>query len=114
MRRHVKSNFITFADGYGTSYTESERSLTSVLQKEIHYQWATVGERRYWDAKVSGTTLSSAVFVPLESIVNRGNIFVIDGTQYQVSQKDLKTVGLTTCWMLSLADAPFIYTDKTS
>lgn len=112
MRRHIKSNFVQFNDGFGTSYKVSERALTEIRQEVIHFSNGTVGERRFWDAYVAGVTISGAIKVPYDSIVNQGDVFVIDGNQFYVSQKDLKTEGLSTYWLLSLTDSPIIYRNE--
>lgn len=103
------SKLQTYSDGWGTSWKTVDRRLVSVRQKVIHFQEQTVGERRYWDAYVAGTEITRAVKVPYESAVDRGDIFIIDGKQYEVVQKDLKDDKLPASWMLSLAASPIIY-----
>ena len=69
----------------------------------------TVGERRYWDARVAGTEVSRAVRIPYGSAVERGDVFIIEGKQYEVVQKDLKDDRLPASWLLSLASVQIGY-----
>ena len=98
-----KSNYQTYTDGWGTAWETEERTLVSIRQMVIHFQEQTVGERRYWDAAVAGTQISRAVKVPYESNVEQGDIFLIEGKQYKVVQKDLKDDRQPLSWLLSLA-----------
>lgn len=107
-----KSTYQTFQDGWGTSWETVDRRLTRIRQEVIHFEEQTVGERRYWDAFVAGTEISRAVRVPLNSAVEQGDVFVIDGRQYEVVQKDRKDDKLPASWLLSLAAAPIEYRGK--
>ena len=51
----------TFNDGWGTSFGILNRRLTAPKQVYIHFQEASVGERRFWDAQISGITVVRAV-----------------------------------------------------
>lgn len=104
-----KSNYQTYTDGWGTSWETVDRKLTAVRQQVIHFQEQTVGERRYWDAYVAGTEIIRAVKVPYDSKVERGDVFVIGETQYEVAQKDLKDDKLPVSWLLSLTAIPIAY-----
>lgn len=104
----VKSNYQTYPDGWGTSYEVTDRRIITVRQQVIHFAEATVGERRYWDAQVAGTTVSKAVLVPYDSQVERGDVFVIGETQYNVVQKDRRDT-FPVSWLLSLEDNPVKY-----
>lgn len=89
-----------------------DRRLTEVRQQVVHFQEQTVGERRYWDAYVAGTIITRAVRVPLETAVEQGDIFIIEGKQYEVAQKDLKNDRLPASWLLSLQSVQIEYRDK--
>ena len=104
-----KSNYQTYADGWGTACETIDRRIVSVRQQVIHFQEQTVGERRYWDAFVTGTQINRAVKVPYESAVEQGDIFIIDNKQYEVVQKDLKDDRLPLSWLLSLTSAQIEY-----
>ncbi len=108
MLKH-KSNYQTYTDGWGTSWETADRKLISVRQQTIHFQEQTVGERRYWDAYVAGTQIIRAVKVPYESKVEQGDIFIIEGNQYEVVQKDLKDDKRPLSWLLSLASTVIEY-----
>ena len=82
----------TFNDGWGTSFGILNRRLTAPKQVYIHFQEASVGERRFWDAQISGITVVRAVRVPIDSKVNQGDVFEIDGVQYEVAQKRLDRI----------------------
>ena len=99
----------TYTDGWGASWKTEDRKLISVRQEVIHFENQTVGERRFWDAYVAGTQISRAVKVPYMSAVDQGDIFVIEGTQYEVVQKDLKDDKLPKSWLLSLSATPIAY-----
>ena len=75
-------------------------------------QEQTVGERRYWNAYVAGIQINRAVRVPYESKAEQGDIFTIEGKQYEVVQKDLKDDKLPPSWLLSLASAQIEYKEK--
>lgn len=99
----------TFNDGWGTSFGILNRRLTAPKQVYIHFQEASVGERRFWDAQISGTTVVRAVRVPIDSKVSQGDVFEIDGVQYEVAQKDRKTDRRPESWLLSLRSASIEY-----
>ena len=103
MLKRKNSKRQTFNDGWGTSWKTVDRRMDSIRQEVIHFEEQTVGERRYWDAYVAGTEISRAVKVPIESEVERGDIFVINEKQYEVVQKDLKDDKLPASWLLSLS-----------
>ena len=112
MLKRKKSCHQTYQDGWGTSWITSDRKLVSIRQKIIHFQEQTVGERRFWDAYVTGTEIKRAVKVPYESAVEQGDVFVINGKQYVVVQKDLKDDKLPVSWLLSLSANPIEYRRK--
>ena len=99
----------TYTDGWGTSWKTLDRKLVSIRQEVIHFENQTVGERRFWDAYVAGTQISRAVKVPYMSVVDQGDIFIIEGEQYEVVQKDLKDDKLPASWLLSLSKTPIVY-----
>lgn len=112
MIKSRKSNYQTFQDGWGTAWETVDRRLVSVRQQVIHFQEQTVGQRRYWNAYVAGTVINRAVKVPYESNIEQGDIFIIEGKQYEVVQKDLKDDKLPSSWLLSLASAQIEYRGK--
>lgn len=112
MLKKKKSKHQTYQDGWGTSWITADRRLVSIRQNIIHFQEQTVGERRFWDAYVAGTEIERAVKVPYESAVEQGDIFVIEGKQYVVEQKDLKDDKLPVSWLLSLSANPIEYRKK--
>lgn len=112
MLKRKKSNHQTYQDGWGTAWIAEDRKLASVRQKIIHFQEQTVGERRFWDAYVAGTEIKRAVKVPFESLIEQGDIFIIEGKQYLVEQKDLKDDKLPVSWLLSLSKNPIEYRRK--
>ncbi len=109
-----KSNYQTYADGWGTAWETDERKLVRIRQEVIHYHEQTVGERRYWDAAVAGTQINRAVRVPYESDVEQGDIFIIEGKQYKVVQKDLKDDKQPVSWLLSLSLSVIAYKEKSA
>ncbi len=111
MLKH-KRGYQTYCDGWGTVWKTVDRRLTEVRQQVVHFQEQTVGERRYWDAYVAGTIITRAVRVPLETAVEQGDIFIIEGKQYEVAQKDLKNDRLPASWLLSLQSVQIEYRDK--
>ena len=98
----VKSEYLTFTDGWATSWVVRDRKLQSVRQQTIHFHEDTVGERRFWDAQVAGVQIVRAVRVPELSQVMEGDVLIIEGVQYEVMQKDRKTDKKPTSWLLSL------------
>lgn len=98
----------TFCDGWGTSYRTEARKIVQLRQEVIHFSESTVGERRYWDAKNNKVELKMAVLVPYDSAVEQGDIFLIDGQQYLVEQKDRKDTAPVS-WLLSLSVPPIAY-----
>ena len=84
------------------------RKIGAAKQDVIHFREATVGERRFWDAYIAGTELEMAILVPYESAVDRGDLFVIAGDQYEVVQKDRKDTKPVS-WLLSLKKAVVRY-----
>lgn len=96
--------YLSFSDGWGTSWKVVDRRLAEKKQEVIHFRETTVGERRYWDAQVAGTQITRAVLVPYHAAVEEGDVFVIGSEQYEVAQKDRKDT-LPTSWLLSLKKA---------
>ena len=78
----------------------------------VHFQEQTVGEKRSWEASVAGILINRAVRVPLDSEVEQGDIFVIEGKQYEVAQKDLKDDRIPASWLLSLSSTAIEYRGK--
>ncbi|MBQ9328939.1 MAG: hypothetical protein IJ225_10485 [Solobacterium sp.] len=105
----IKSRFIAFNDGLADSYAVADRRITKIRQERIHFNQASVGERRYWDAYVSGVQITMAVKVPLGTKVDQGDLLVIDEKQYIVVQKDYKDDKMPACWLLSLSASPIAY-----
>lgn len=112
MLKKKNSRYQMYQDGWGTAWETVDRRLVVVRQQVIHFQEQTVGERRYWDAYVAGNTISRAVKVPYESSIDVGDVFIIDGKQYVVVQKDLKDDKLPVSWLLSLSSAEIEYREK--
>lgn len=104
-----KGKYQTYTDGWGTVWKTSDRRLTELKQKILHFQEQTVGERRYWDAFVAGTQIIRAVRVPFEAKIEQGDVFVINGKQYEVAQKDLRDDRLPASWLLSLSSVVIEY-----
>lgn len=104
-----KGGYQTYSDGWGSVWKTVDRRLEKMRQEVIHYQEQTVGERRYWDAYVAGTQITRAIKVPLQTEVEQGDVFIIDGKQYEVVQKDLKNDRLPASWLLSLASIQVEY-----
>ena len=109
MRPRIKSNFVSFTDGTGRIYGVKNRVITSVKQEVVHFDVATVGERRFWDAYVAGIQINEALKVPLGTNVQRGDVLEHDGAQYEVRQIDLKQEGLTQYILLSLSAIPIAF-----
>jgi hypothetical protein len=109
MLKHKRSKHQTYQDGWGTVWKVEDRLLTEVRQAVVHFQDQTVGERRFWDAYVSGTEISRAVKVPFETEVERGDVIVINGEQFEIVQKDLKDDRMPLSWLLSLMAVPIAY-----
>ncbi len=104
-----KGGYQTYSDGWGSAWKTVDRRLEKMRQEVVHYQEQTVGERRYWDAYVAGTQITRAIKVPLQTEVEQGDVFIIDGKQYEVVQKDLKNDRLPASWLLSLASIQVEY-----
>lgn len=104
-----KGGYQTYPDGWATVWKTRDRRLVEIRQNVMHFQEQTVGEKRYWDAYVAGTQITRAVRVPYESAVERGDVLVIGGEQYEVVQKDLKDDRMPVSWLLSLASAVIEY-----
>lgn len=109
MLKPKATNLQTYTDGWGTSWTVSDRRMTAVKQEVIHYADFTVGMYRYWEAMIAGTQIKRAILVPEETQITEGDLFVdSDGTQYEVKQadrKDTRPVSL----LVSLASAQVAY-----
>lgn len=104
-----KGGYQTYTDGWGSAWKTVDRRLIKLRQEIVHFQEQTVGERRHWDACVAGVQINRAVRVPVASKVKQGDIFLIDGKQYEVVQKDLKDDRLPASWLLSLSSAVIEY-----
>lgn len=102
-----KGTYMTFCDGTGKVYTINDRKITKT-KGIVHFRDATVGERRYWDAYVSGVTISKAVYVPEPADVKLGDLVSVEGEQFIVAQKDRKDT-LPVSWLLSLSASPIKY-----
>lgn len=107
--RKRRGGYQTYADGWGTVWEIQDRRFVKIRQEVLHFQEQTVGERRFWDAYVAGAQITRTVRVPYGSSVEQGDVFVIDGKQYEVVQKDLKDDRLPASWLLSLASAVIGY-----
>ena len=71
-------------------------------------------------AYVAGSEITAAVYVPLETQVDRGDVFVVAGAdksvispgQYEVVQRDFKDNVHPSAWLLSLQKANVEYRSK--
>ncbi len=108
-----KAEFVTFCDGWGTSYEIIDRRYRAgqPRQEVIHFREKTVGERRYWDAYVNGIEITRIIAVPEATRVEFGDLFVIEGVQYVVAQKQRQDTQPAS-WLLSLQSAPIEYLEK--
>lgn len=106
----VKSEYLTFTDGWATSWVVRDRKLLRERQQVIHFREATVGERRFWDAQVAGVQIVRAVYVPELAQVMEGDVLIINGIQYEVAQKDRKDTKPVS-WLLSLKKAVVKYAE---
>ena len=86
-----------------------DRRLVSIRQEVVHFRVQTVGATRFWQAMTEGTKISKAGRVPETSAVEQGDIFIIEGVQYEVVQKQYKDDKLPASYLLSLAETPFEY-----
>ena len=109
MTLRKNSKFLTFNSGLASSYAVTDRKVGELKQENIHYAQGSVGERRYWDAFVSGVEIVSAIRVPIGTKVEQGDLLVIEGKQYIVVQKDYKDDKLPSSWLLSLKASPIVY-----
>lgn len=109
MLKPDKRSFQTYTDGWGTSCTVKDRKITGTKQDVIHFAEQTVGERRFWDAQVLGVRIDRAVLVPYGSSVDTDDIFLIEGKQYEVKQKQLYDRTRPASWLLSLSEAVINY-----
>lgn len=107
-----KGGYQTYSDGWGTVWETLDRRLVKIRQEVVHFQEQTVGERRFWDAYVAGTQINRAVKVPFNTDVEQGDLFIIEGMQYEIAQKDLKDDRFPASWLLSLASVPIEYKEK--
>lgn len=107
------SEYMTFPDGWGTSFQIIDRRFkaTKPKQKVIHFKESTVGERRFWDAYVNGVEIVKSIHVPIASSVDYGDLFEIQGIQYIVAQKQRKDTRPES-WLLSLQSATIAYRCK--
>lgn len=104
----IKGRYLRYQDGIGTAWKTLDRRLIEVRQKDIHFREETVGERRYWDAQVAGTSIEKAISVSQDAAVEQGDVFAIEGVQYEVVQKDRKDTQPVS-WLLSLKKAVVEY-----
>lgn len=113
LRTKLRKNALqTYPDGWGTSYSVVDRRITEMRQQYIHFEESTVGERRYWDAYVAGAEIVKAVKVPLDSLADQGDLFVIDGKQYIIRQKSLSDAKTPASWLLSLESAQIEFAEE--
>lgn len=104
-----KSKFLTFNSGLADCYEVTDRKIKALKQEQIHYAQMSVGERRYWDAYVSGIQIAAAIRVPIGTAVEQGDLLVIEGKQFVVVQKDYKDDKLPASWLLSLQASPIVF-----
>lgn len=104
-----KSRWLVFNDGLADCYEVTDRKIVGEKQIGIHFNRATVGERRFWDAMVQGVEITRAIKVPEGTNVERGDLLIIDGKQFLVVQKDYRDEKLPVSWLLSLTSSPIVY-----
>lgn len=109
MLRTNHQGYQTFSDGWGTSYEITDRRVVKTRQAVIHFQEASVGERRFWDAQVNDVSIVRAVRVPEDSLVDMGDLFEIGDKRYEVVQKDRKDDRRPASWLLSLRSVTIDY-----
>lgn len=105
--------FQTYPDGWGVVYAVTDRRITGTKQEVAHFAEQTVGERRFWDAQVLGVRIDKAVLVPYDTNIDADDLFVIEGVQYEVKQKQLHDRTAPRSWLLSLSESVIHYRRQT-
>ena len=102
-------NFETFNDGILTVCEVSGRSIIKTKKNGVRFGNRTVGVKRFWEAKVAGSEIAYLVAVPDPLGIERGDIILMNGRQYRVSQIQGKFDTWPPCLYLSLESiqAPF-------
>ena len=108
-RTDLHGHYQTYPDGSGIVYRTIDRKIAETRQENVHFADHTVGERRFWDAQVLGVKIVRAVLVPYSTKVDADDLFVINGTQYEVKQKQRYDKTAPVSWLLSLSEAKIRY-----
>lgn len=104
--------FETFNDGKLDVCEAAGRTLKTTKLPGVHFGNRTVGERRFWDAKVLGSVISKMVCVPYTSEIERDHIVIIEGRQYCIAQTQEKFDASPPCLYLSLESIQPPYRDE--
>lgn len=110
--RLKNQRFETFNDGVLDVCGISNRTITATKITAARFGNKTVGEKRFWDAQVSGTTVNRMVCVPYAPGIERADIVLIGDEQYKILQVQEKFDASPPCLYLSLANDPIAYRDE--
>ncbi|MDO4285235.1 MAG: hypothetical protein Q4C60_07835 [Eubacteriales bacterium] len=100
--RRTGSKFETFGDGVLTVCGADKRTIVNTKAEGIRYGNKTIGERRFWDAKVAGTVISAMVCILPYPGIERDDIVLIRERQYRISQVQHKFDAAPPCLYLTL------------
>lgn len=103
--------FETFNSGILTLCEVKNRSLTGTKLKDARFGNKTVGEKRFWDAQVSSTTLSKMICVLPNDAYEQDDIILIGSRQYKIVQIQDKFDAYPPCFYLSLESVQTPYKD---
>ena len=103
--------FETFNSGILTLCEVRNRSLADNKLVNVRFGNKTVGEKRFWDAQVSSTTLSKMICVLPNDAYEQDDIILIGSRQYKIVQIQDKFDAYPPCLYLSLESVQTPYKD---
>lgn len=102
MPRIKNKKFETFYDGVMDVCSVRNRVLTETKLSDVRFGLRTVGVSRFYRAKVASDTIDKLVSVPINSIIKRSDVLIIEGEQFKIQQIQEKIDTLPPCLYLSL------------
>ncbi len=111
MPRVKDSEFTTFNDGILDICEVKERTIIRTKQKGVRFGKKTVGISRFWQAKVSSSTVDALISILPVPEISKQDICIINGRQYKILQIQDKFDQAPPYLLLSLERNPILYKD---
>lgn len=106
-----KHNREMFNDGVVNVCSTEKRRIKKDIAV-IRFGLRTVGVKRFYEAKISGSRVDRLISVPINNIITGSSLLIINNTQYEVEQIQEKYDTVPPAMYITLREPATAYTDE--